>query len=104
MSFVVKKLRPAEHDALEAAVWYDEQEAGLGDEFLNEVEAAVQTLSRDAMIHRVRFGDVRRASVQRFRFYGVYYVVQGQEVWVIAIEHGRRHSRHLHKRLRQVGG
>ena len=104
MSFVVKKLRPAEHDALEAAVWYDEQVAGLGDEFLDEVEVAVQALSRDAMIHRVRFADVRRASVRRFRFYGVYYVVQGPEVWVIAIEHGRRHPRHMQRRRRQVGG
>ena len=75
MTFVLKKLRPAEEDALEAALWYDEREAGLGDDFLDEVEAAVLALSRNAMIHRVRFADVRRAPVRRFRFYGVYYVV-----------------------------
>ena len=45
----------------------------------------VRALSRDALIHRVRFADVRRAPVRRFKFYGVYYVVQEQEVWVIAI-------------------
>ena len=104
MSFVVKKLRPAEHDALEAALWYDEREEGLGDDFLDEVEIAVQALARDALIHRVRFADVRRAPVGRFKFYGVYYLVQGTEVWVIAIEHGRRHPRHLQKRRRQVNG
>ena len=104
MSFVVKKLRPAEEDALEAALWYDEREEGLGDDFLDEVEAAVLKLSRDAMIHRMRFADVRRAPVRRFKFYGVYYCVHDQVVWVIAIEHGRRHPRHLQKRRREVGG
>ena len=104
MSFVVKKLRLAEHDALEAALWYDEREAGLGDDFLDEVDAIVRALSRDALIHRVRFADVRRAPVRRFKFYGVYYMVREQEVWVLAIEHGRRHPRHLQKRRRQVGG
>ena len=54
MTFVVKKLRPAEEDALEAAVWYDEREQGLGDDFLDEVDSAVRALSRDALIHRVR--------------------------------------------------
>ena len=71
MSFVVKKLRPAEEDALEAALWYDERDPGLGDDFLDEVEAAVQALTRDALLYRVRFADVRRAPVRRFKFYGV---------------------------------
>lgn len=102
MRFVVKKLRPAEEDALEAALWYDEQVAGLVDDFLDEVDAAVEKLSRNALIHRVRFLDVRRASIKRFRFYGVYYLVRGDEVWVIAIEHGRRHPKHLQRRRREA--
>jgi len=103
MKFAVKKLPPAEADALEAALWYDEREEGLGDGFLDEVEAAVQALSRDALIHRVRFADGRRAPVRRFKFYGVYYLVQEAEVWIIAIEHGRRHPRHLQERRWKVG-
>ena len=34
---------------------------------------------RDALIHRVRFADVRRARVPRFKFYGIYYLVRPQE-------------------------
>ena len=102
MTFVVKKLPIAEQDTFEAAVWYDERELGLGDDFLDEVDAAVQRLTRDALIHRVRFADVRRAPIRRFKFYGIYYLVCEQEVWVIAIEHGRRHPRHLQQRRREV--
>ena len=78
MSFVVKKLPIAEDDAVEAAAWYDEQEpdAGLGDDFLNEVDAAVRALAESALIHRVRFAEVRRAPVRRFKFYGIYYLIR----------------------------
>ena len=102
MTFVVKKLRPAEEDALEAAVWYDEREQGLGDDFLDEVDTAVSALSRDALIYRIRFADVRRAQIGRFKFYGIYYLVRNQEVWIIAIHHGRRHPRHLQQRRKEV--
>jgi plasmid stabilization system protein ParE len=103
MSFVVKKLPLAEHDALEAAIWYEERQPGLGDEFLTEVDRAVRALSDSALLHRVRFADVRRAPVHRFKFYGVYYVVQQAEVWVLAIFHGRRHPRRLEERREQIG-
>jgi toxin ParE1/3/4 len=98
MTFVVKKLPVAEQDILEAALWYDQREQGLGDDFLDETDAAVQRLSRDALIHRIRFSDVRRAPIHRFRFYGIYYLIREQEVWVLAIQHGCRHPRHLQQR------
>ena len=105
MSFVVKKLQVAEDDAVDAAAWYDEREPGLGlgDDFLDEAGAAVVALAENALIHRVRFADVRRAPVRRFKFYGIYYLIRGQEVWVIAIHHGRRHPRWLQQRRQQLG-
>ncbi len=103
MSFVVKRLRLAEEDALEAAIWYEERQGGLGGEFLDEVDRAVRALSESALHNRIRFADVRRAAVARFRFYGVYYSVRENEVWVLAIFHGRRHPQMLHERVEQVG-
>ena len=103
MSFVVKKLPLTEQDALEAAIWYEEREPGLGNEFLNEIDLAVRALSESALLHRVRFADVRRVPVHRFKFYGVYYVIRQEEVWVLAIFHGRRHPRRLEERREQVG-
>ena len=103
MSFAVKKLPLAEQDALDAAIWYEERQPGLGDEFLTEVDRAVRALGETASLHRVRFADVRRAPVHRFKFYGVYYIVQQEEVWVLAIFHGRRHPRRLEGRREQIG-
>ncbi len=71
----------------------------MGDEFLDEVDRAVRALSESAFHHRIRFADVRRASLHRFKFYGVYYSVRGEEVWILAIFHGRRHPRALKERF-----
>jgi toxin ParE1/3/4 len=102
VSFVVKKLPFAEQDALEAAIWYEERQPGLGEEFLSEIDRAVQALRKSALFHRIRFTDVRRAPIHRFKFYGVYYIVHEQEVWVLAVFHGRRHPRRLEERREQI--
>lgn len=102
MSFVVKKLLVAEQDALEAAIWYEERQSGLGGEFLDEVDRAVRALSESALHNRIRFADVRRAALARFKFYGIYYIVRENEIWILAIFHGRRHPRVLRERVEQA--
>jgi plasmid stabilization system protein ParE len=103
MSFVVRKLPLAEQDALDAAIWYEERQLGLGEEFFDEVDRTVRALSDSALQHSIRFADVRRAPMHRFKFYGIYYVVQDKEVWILAIFHGRRHPRVLQKRAARIG-
>ena len=103
MNFAVKILTPADADTVEAALWYDAQLPGLGAEFMAEVDAAAQRLTDFPEIHRVRFADVRRAPIKRFKFYGLYFLIQQDEVWVIAVHHGRRHPRWLRERRRKLG-
>jgi toxin ParE1/3/4 len=103
MSLVVRKLPLAEQDALDAAIWYEQRRPGLGEEFLDEVDRAVRGLTDSALHHRIRFADVRRASIHRFKFYGIYYIVRDEEVWILAIFHGRRHPRRLQERAARVG-
>lgn len=103
MSFVVRNLPFAEQDALDAAIWYEERQRGLGDEFLVEVDRTVRALSESALHHRIRFADVRRAPIHRFKFYGAYYIVREHEVWILSIFHGRRHPRVLQERAAQIG-
>ena len=102
MSFAVKILTPADTDAVEAALWYDAQVPGLGADFLEEVDVAAQKLAHHPEIHAIRFADVRRAPLQRFKFYGLFYLIQAAEVWVIAVHHGRRHPRWLRARRRHI--
>ncbi len=82
--------RPEVRDELnDAYIWYESQQAGLGDEFLNCVD---ETLNRICLMpgsYAVVYRDVRRAVVQRFP-YSVYYRIISSRVIVTAIFHGRR--------------
>ena len=102
MSFVIKKSRRIEYDLLAAAYWYDEQQPGLGEEFLDECDAVIATLSSSALLYAVRFADVRCVRLRRFHRYGVFYVIRGEEVRLVAIHHGSRDSRWLRERRRQL--
>ena len=103
MRFAVKKLRAAEADALAAATWYDEQLPGLGSAFLDELEAAVARLNENPELFAIRFSDVRCVRLRRFKDYGVFYLIVGHEVRVIAVHHGARHPRSLRARRSELG-
>jgi plasmid stabilization system protein ParE len=73
----------------EAYVWYEQQRAGLGADFLRALDEAFLRLSTTPTIHGMVYQDVRRALPRRFP-YGVYYRVLAGRVEVIAVQHTRR--------------
>ncbi len=86
-------IRPAAAaDIDEAFLWYERQQAGLGEEFLAEVQAALEKVvarpARYPVVHR----ETRRVLVHRFP-YGIFYRVYGERVVVVACMHGRRDPR-----------
>ena len=86
-------LRPeADADLEEAAVWYERQRAGLGQEFLDEALAAFDAISGNPALYPVVHRRTRRALMRRFPF-GIYYQVETDLVVVIAVMHGSRHPR-----------
>jgi plasmid stabilization system protein ParE len=82
----------AEADALDAFAWYDGQRPGLGAQFRDAVDAAVADIAEAPLSYAVHYRDLRRMLVRRFP-YAVYYRVHPHTVVVVAIVHGRRHSR-----------
>ena len=66
-------IRPeAEKDIETAATWYEEQQKGLGKDFLDEVLGVFETISKRPNIFSVVHRKTRRAIVHRFPF-GVFY-------------------------------
>jgi len=103
MSFVIKRPRPVEDDVIAAALWYDEQQPGLGDDFLDEVEVAVASLAANAPLYSIRFANVRCLRLRRFKRYGIYYVIRENEVHLLAIHHGARDPEWLRQRRQFLG-
>jgi toxin ParE1/3/4 len=101
MKFVARKLPVAETDAFKAAQWYDEKKPGLGDVFLDDLDLTLQLLIENPLIYSKRFEDVRCIRLRRFLSYGIYYVISGSEIIIVAVHHGARHPRWLRERRRK---
>jgi toxin ParE1/3/4 len=82
----------------EAAQFYDAQETGLGDQFLDAIQRAVEDVSANPRRWPVIGHNVRRRLVGRFP-YGILYRVGRVEVVVLAVMHLHRHPHYWMKRI-----
>jgi len=81
--------RAAKIEFEDAAVWYDEQRSGLGEEFVHEIEQAVTQAAATLQRYLLVFGDVRRTVARRFPF-AIYFRVRAGILIVLAVFHGQR--------------
>ncbi|MBX2998399.1 MAG: type II toxin-antitoxin system RelE/ParE family toxin [Caldilineaceae bacterium] len=87
----------AEADLREAYQWYEAQREGLGESFLLSIEAASAAIQRSPEAYPVVHKHVRRALIRRFPF-GIFYLVEPEQVVVIAVLHVRRDPKHWQRR------
>ncbi|MDC0743369.1 type II toxin-antitoxin system RelE/ParE family toxin [Polyangium mundeleinium] len=85
----------ARNDLRAAALWYDEQHPGLGDEFVGAVARVIERIGAAPASFPIWPGTeggpsiIRRALVDRFP-YAVGFEVHPEHVLVLAIPHTRR--------------
>lgn len=96
-------LPEAELEAAEAAIWYDDQRLGLGDEFLVELQQAFDRIRGEpAELSRLESyvgpHEIRRCLLKRFP-YLVIFACRPEEVIVVAISHARRRPLYWLRRL-----
>ena len=82
-------LDPALAELREAARWYDEQETGVGQEFLRAVEQALDRLEHDPSARPTAGRGVYRQIVDRFPF-DLPYRIRPAQIEILAVAH---HSR-----------
>ena len=70
----IQILDRAEEDLYQGFVFYEEQEAGIGDYFLNSLASDIHSLRLYAGIHPIHFGKYHRLLSKRFPF-AVYYTL-----------------------------
>jgi plasmid stabilization system protein ParE len=73
----------------DAAIWYEEQSAGLGHQFLDEAMACLSVIAETPLVYPIVHRNTRRALIRRFPF-GIYYRTNASAVMVVAIMHGSR--------------
>jgi len=83
-------IRPnAEAQVTEAYIWYEEKLQGLGDEFLLSIDACINAIQRNPDIYQKKYKEIRMGIAERFPF-GVYYLVNLDEIIVLSILHFSR--------------
>ena len=92
-------VRPeAEHDLMEAAAWYEQQQAGLGYRFSEEIETTFARISRHPYSYETLHRGTRRALLRRFPF-GIFYRVEDAGIVILAVMHASRDPRRWRDRL-----
>ena len=79
----------AEDDLAVAKAWYNRQRAGLGEEFIEQVEKALHRISDMPELASEVYPGVRRVVLRRFP-YGIFYRDDEDQVAVIAVYHSKR--------------
>jgi hypothetical protein len=79
----------AELNATDAANWYNLKLEGLGNEFLLALEAKINTIRRNPKQFKIVYKNIRRALMERFP-YGIFFIIENDVVYVLAIVHTRR--------------
>ncbi|MGH8597262.1 MAG: type II toxin-antitoxin system RelE/ParE family toxin [Gammaproteobacteria bacterium] len=91
-------LPPAEEELIEAGQFYESEAAGLGAEFLDEVQRAIDVLREYPRSGRPVGRNLRRALLNRFPFSLIYASEQGA-ILVIAVAHQRRRPGYWRRRI-----
>ncbi len=73
----------------ETQIWYEERTAGLGRQFVEAVDEALASITRNPLAFAIVRNVVRRALTKRFP-YGILYLVEADTVVVLAILHQAR--------------
>src|ERR1035438_1884081 len=88
----------AELDIAEAYVWYEGRRAGLGEEFLSSVDAALDSIWRRPETYPVVHEGYRRSLIRRFP-YAVFDEPSGATATIYAVFHTSRDPDKWRQRL-----
>ncbi len=76
-------------DLRAAAAWYEIRTTGLGQSFKAEFFAVTERVAAWPLSQPLRFDSVRTAKLEHFP-YLVFFVVEQEQVWVLAVQYAGR--------------
>ena len=94
-------LKPAEIEVDEAIAYFDQQREGLGDRFEKDLRDTVSFIAERPLTGKPLTAHVRKFRLRTFR-YNVIYVVDGDEVVIVAVAHHRRRPGYWNIRLTDI--
>ena len=95
-------VRPeAEDDLKEAFLWYEDKRHGLGYDFLLQVDEGIRFIERNPETSPPEHKGTRKHLIKRFP-YKIIYVIEKEEIIILAIIHGKRRPDLIKKRIGSI--
>jgi plasmid stabilization system protein ParE len=88
----------ARQELEEALVWYEAKTPRLGVLFQSEAEHQMARIREHPLQFPVMHADIRRARMRRFP-YGLYFRIEGDDIFVIACFHAARYPQNWQERV-----
>ncbi|MBS1617991.1 MAG: type II toxin-antitoxin system RelE/ParE family toxin [Bacteroidetes bacterium] len=100
VAYNVSILSEAEVDLDSAFIWYETQQIGLGDKFIESVDQSIESISKTPKIYQEVYKGYRRCVIRKFP-YGIYYQVLPDiaEIRIVGIIHFKREPAEIKKRI-----
>lgn len=97
-------VRPeAEDDLKKTFSWYEEKRAGLGHDFLLQVDAGLNFIRRNPQIHPIEYKGTRKHLIKRFPYKIIYLLLAEEKMIIIlAVVHGKRKPDLTKKRIDSI--
>lgn len=89
----------AELDVYESYFWYEKQSEGVGEEFLDALDAAEQAICSNPMTYKICYKKKVRAFVVNRFPYLILYVVSGNDIDVISVFNTKQHPQRWKRRV-----
>jgi plasmid stabilization system protein ParE len=93
--FVLRRVAEKEFD--ESIAWYENQQAGLGQEFRATIEDYFQQIADNPEWFTKVRGEVRRAVVRRYPFV-IHFLIEPERIVVLSVFHTSREPEQLKAR------
>jgi plasmid stabilization system protein ParE len=84
----------------EAILWHDDQQPGLGDRFETEIHETFSRILQSPERFPFAGKTVRKARVEVFESYSVYFSIEPEFIGIVSIFHGARDPEELRRRLK----
>lgn len=92
-----------EADVRNVSDWYETRLAGLGSRFREEFFSAAAYIQAWPLNRPIRFDSIRAAKLERFP-YLVFFAVEPEAIWVLALQFAGRDPAWLREMTRDRGG
>lgn len=96
-----KILQQAFEELIDAIVYYEERQSGLGMRLKEEFDQYVSWILNNPAVPRIRSAGYRRVNLKIFPYY-IPYIIREETLWILAVAHSHRKPSYWIKRKNDI--